>query len=223
MSGFSNRGAGERKIYANIFKGKFTLQAKGPGKDEHGTEAVMRTNKNNAEVWEYHYGSLSGELESIKAEKNDTLKAWQYILSVRIIAGPLVTINVSADSRYGDSLAQRINNLKIGPITLNPYDFTDKEGKKSTGISILQDGAKVAASITTENPQGRPQTDPKVRLDEDEYKAHSILVRKFYRELVIKWGESNNPKEAASASVPSNVVEDPLAEFEQTDADDLPF
>jgi hypothetical protein len=230
MSGFSN-GGGERKIYASIIKGNFALKAPGPDAvDEHGTKATKRLDKNGKEVFEFVYEKLSGVLEKVEVKKDDKY-GWQFLVYVRIVAGPLVCINVSADSKYGDALATRIQNFKINEeIGINPFDFTNKEGKKQVGISFSQNGEKIPAVITKDTPNGRPAPSSD-KMDEDEWKAYMIIVRKFYRGVVTTWIEKNckpvdapaaqaTPSAGSFAEVRQNAIDNQPS---QEDTDDLPF
>lgn len=173
----------ELKTYVNIFGGKLAVQAK-----EGDEFAISRTNKNNKVVWEKHYPDLTGILESVIVNKNEHLKAWEYVIHLSDI-GMHYYISIPAESRYGDNFAKKAPNLKFKQeLTIKPYDFEDKkDGKKRIGVGLLQDGfpdRKVPLFYTKETPHGMPVLTEKV--DEEAYKIHTIQLNKFLRETVEK-------------------------------------
>lgn len=214
----------QKKIYANIFSGKISVQAK---EGEEG--AISRVNKNNKTVWEKHYPSITGILESIEVRKNEHLKAYEYVLHLSDV-GEHYYLSIPADSKYGDTFAKKVPNLKFGiKLTVKPYDFTDKENKKRTGINLLQSGwpeDKVPYFFTKENPAGMPWLESQV--DEEEYKIFKLQLGKFLREAVAKHAEAagnifakkNNANENKASTANSETITDvtPI-----TDNDDLPF
>lgn len=193
-----------RKTYVSIIGGRFAIKAK---EGEEG--AVKRKNKNGDEVWEKVYDSLSGIISSVSVEKNDFLKAFQYVVEVNDV-GDVYTVNIPADSRYGDSFAAKLMNLtKNGLYTMFPYDY-QADGKKNIGIAIYEGpevvkGQGIKPFNSREVPNGMPV--PKRQLEDDEYKAYKIAQRKFFREQVASWGATT------SVSNTNQTKED----------DDLPF
>jgi len=223
MSGFSNKGAGERKIYANIVNGKLAIKAQKEGEvSADGSIAVSRKNKNGVDVYEWLYSDLEAILESVEVEKNDTLKAYFYVVTLQIPAGEKVILQIPADSKFGDNFAIKCDGLKIGEmLKIQPFDFISKDdNRKQVGLSLVQGGVKIPASITKENPKGRPVPSAE-KLDEDEWKAHMLLVRKFYRNHVTAWATQNGAPKSAPNSLEevrqaaiNNEIEEDL---------DLPF
>lgn len=219
----------ESKIYVNVVGGKLAIRAKDAAqKAADGTIATTRISENKTtgekkEVHEFIYDELSGRLESIKCEKNETLQAYQYILTLDDI-GSKYSLSIPADSKYGDSLAVKMPNLLKGSmLVVKPYDFEDKKElnphtgkpKRVVGIAINQDGEKVGPYYTKENPNGRPLTE-EGQMDEDEWKIYMLKLRKFYRAEAAKWAEKNSVSAEASSPSP--------APFSEDDADDqLPF
>lgn len=220
MSGFSNRSAGDRKIFANIVAGKLALKAsKADDVSADGTPATTRINKNQVEVYEFLYSDLEAIFEGVKVERSEQLKSYSYQVMMRIPAGELVIITIPADSKYGDSFAQKLHNIKIGQLLrVQPYDFIAKDGKKQVGVSLVQNGEKIAPYFTKEDPKGRPQPSAE-KLDEDEWKAYMILLRKFYRNQVEAYNQKNAPvvKERTIEDVRKEAIDNVLED------DDLPF
>ena len=172
------------KTYVNIIGGKFAIKTK------EGTEgAVSRVNKNKETVWEKIYDSLTGVLLSVKVERNEGLKSYQYTLEVSDV-GDMYYVNIPCESRYGDSLATKLPKLEKNMVyTFMPYEFQSSD-MKNIGIAIYEGtevvkGQGIKPHFTKEEPNGMPV--PKRQLDEDEYKAYQITKRKFLRDVVAGW------------------------------------
>lgn len=210
MGGFGQPHNNQLKTYVNIFGGNLSIQAK---EGEEG--AISRENKNKKIVWEKHYPDLTGILESIEVRKNEHLKAHEYVVHLSDM-GMHYYLSIPCESRYGDSFAKRALNLKFGKeITIKPYDFVDKESnKKRTGIGMIQDGVKIEAYFTKENPQGMPMLTEKV--DEEAYKIHNIQLNKFLREAVEQFAK---PKDVPVKPENNSTGND----FKDNGNDPLPF
>lgn len=187
----------ELKTFVNIFGGQLAVNVK-----EGDEDAISRVNKKEKTVWEKYYPDLNGILESIEVRKNDFLKAWEYVVHVSDM-GMHYYISIPTDSRYGDNFARKVPNLKFATdFTIKPYDFEDKEsGKKRTGISLMQNGVKIEAFYTMDNPQGMPMLTEKV--EEELYKIHTIQLNKFLREAVEKHCK---PKDVSAENVTPPVT-----------------
>lgn len=210
----------QKKTYANIFSGKISVQAK---EGEEG--AVSRTNKNNKTVWEKHYPSITGILESIEVRKNEYLKAYEYVVHLSDV-GEHYYLSIPVDSKYGDTFAKKVPNLKFGiEVTVKPYDFTDKENKKRAGINLLQSGwpeDKVPYFFTKENPAGMPWLDEQV--DEEEYKIFKLQLGKFLREAVAKHAEAAGKSvKTPETSIKEQVIAKNEVKFDDNTSQDLPF
>lgn len=207
-------------VYVSVLKGSLTTRAK-----ENEAGAVKRENKNGVIVWEHHHkNGVSGVLQNITAAKNPRIdkNPWEFIIELRD-ATTKFKISIPADSRYGDDLACKIPSLEYGVQTVvKPFDFEDKENKekKITGISFIQDGAKVPRFITKENPMGRPVLEKEV--DDDEYKIFQLQVRKFYREMVL---HHSNTEKGVPAQISTAATETASSQAPPPagDEDDLPF
>lgn len=205
--GTNNR---ELKTYVNIFGGNLSIQAK---EGEEG--AISRENKNKKTVWEKHYPDLTGILESIEVNKNEHLKAWEYVVHLSDM-GMHYYLSIPCESRYGENFAKKALNLKFGKdLTIKPFDFVDKDNKKRIGVSLLQDGhpeRKVPMYFTKEDPKGLPVLLEKV--DEEAYKIHNIQLNKFLREAVEAFAK---PKDVPAENTAPPITNTPDGN------DSLPF
>lgn len=208
MGGFGQPHNNQLKTYVNIFGGNLSIQAK-----EGDEGAVSRKNKKDVTVWEKHYPDLTGILESIEVKKNEHLKVWEYVVHLSDV-GMHYYLSIPCESRYGENFAKKALNLKFGQdLTVKPFDFVDKEGKKRIGVSLLQDGhleRKVPMYFTKEDPKGLPVLLEKV--DEEAYKIHNIQLNKFLREAVEAFAK---PKDVPAENTNTTV--------ETKDDSGLPF
>lgn len=192
-----------RKTYVSIVGGRFAIKAK-----EGDEGAVSRKNKNGDLVWEKVYDTLTGIISSVSVEKNDFLKAFQYVVEINDV-GDVYTVNIPVESRYGDSFAAKLPNLEQdGLYTLFPYEY-QADGKKNIGIAIYEGpevvkGQGIKPYNTKDTPNGMPV--PKRQLEDDEYKAYKIAQRKFFRDQVGSWGakpvDTSNVKQAEEDDLP---------------------
>lgn len=230
MSAFGNE---ERtlKTYASINNGKITVRAKdqnatGPnGAKPKSREITDKQTGEKRTIHEFIYDFLKGELTSVKIVKHEKF-GWQYIIELSNV-GDNIELTIPADSKYGDSFVTKLPNLKLGTYyTIKPYNFEDKEKRnkkgepvKQIGVTILIDGdkdKKVQPAFTKEN-QGNKPLPTSDNMDEDDYKAYMITLRKFYRSLVDQFNAANvsAPKPATNADKDSTSWID--------DTDDLPY
>lgn len=174
-------GGSERKVYLNIFNGKFVVRS-----DENDAQAVSRTNKNGSTVWERHYDKMTNcILESAKIVQVENMGA-QIKLAV-VSDGELYEIGFSVDSKYGSSFLWKASFIDVSKkFDITPYSFTDKEGKNMTGFNILQDGVKVATTFAEgEVPTGVKKGNEALGYKWDFSDRTNFLVEKF-----LPWAKS---------------------------------
>lgn len=240
--GLSNHNQSAPKTFINIVGGRLAVKAK--SKDDvspSGVQAKTRisTNKSTGEQKEVHefiYNDVSGILESVVVEKNETLKAYQYLITIDDV-GDKYVISIPADSKYGDSFVTKLMNVKKGEyIKIAPYDFEDAKkpnphtGKpqRLVGVTIIQNDVKIQPYYIKETPNGRPVPESE-NMDEDDFKSYMIKVRKFYRGQVDVWnlkeGQIEQPKPEPQSEKPSlnaPKINEPES-ISDLDSDNLPF
>lgn len=231
MSAFGNE---ERtsKTYASINAGKITVRAKdqnaiGPnGAKPKSREITDKQTGEKRTIHEFIYDFLKGNLTSVKILKHEKF-GWQYIIELSNV-GDDIELTIPADSKYGDSFVTKLPNLKLGAYySIKPYNFEDKEKRnkkgepvKQIGVTILIDGdkdKKVQPAFTKEN-QGNKPLPTSDNMDEDDYKAYMITLRKFYRSLVDQFNAAN-----VSAPKPEQNNTPAPAPSGNGQEDDLPF
>jgi len=144
---------GDGGVFLSIADGKLVQQHKEPRRDVTTT----RITKTGKTVHEEKFDYIEGKLFSLKTKENDYGK--QYILGVQD-GDDKFYINISYSSRYATSFLKALPNIDASkPVKLMPWSMTDKNDatKKITGITMWQDGEKIAPFYTKEAPNGLPE------------------------------------------------------------------
>lgn len=210
--GFGQSQSGQKTTYVNIVGGKLAVKAK-----EGDEGAVSRVNKNSITVWEMQYPNLTGAIVGVECKENEKLGAMEYVISIDDVGTPY-KLSIPQDSKYGDSFADKLLNLKLRSVySFIPYDFEDKEsGKKRTGISICEGspkGNKVASYYTKDDPKDKPQ--PKETMRTNDWKRYNIDLREFYQKVVDDFNAINAKPKSGNTNTQSATSQD--------DGSDLPF
>ena len=174
------------------------------------------------DVWEMHFENVEGRLTSIEVEETDFGKKYKLVLNY---VGELHQVNFPVESKYGDSLMNKIGSIDpTKDITIKCYSFTPKgESKKKEGINIFQNGVKLPYYFTQEEPKGKPAPDE--NMDADDWKIYNIKARKFYAAFVKDLDaklKSTKPAEFAK-DVKAPVINEKAAQTTEDDDSDLPF
>lgn len=144
---------GDGGLYLNISDGKLVQQHKEAVKDVTTT----RTTKTGKTVHEEKFDYIEGILISLKTKENDYGK--QYILGIQDGESKFY-INISYSSRYATSFLKALPNInRDEPVKLMPWAMVDKNDptKKITGVTMWQNGEKIAPAYTKESPNGLPE------------------------------------------------------------------
>lgn len=173
--GLTNRNE-NRKTYLNIVGGKIARRVK-----EGDEGAVKRySEKKQEDLYERYYDELSGIIRRLEIEESDYGKNLKVTISD---IGEDYVLNIPVESKFFDSFCAKIKSANLNAsLTLIPYSFTDKEGKKLSGMNIYQDGEKLPYFYSKEDPKGKPM--PEGELDDDEWKIFKIKERKFYTAMI---------------------------------------
>lgn len=150
MSGLQNYGDGG--VFLSVADGKLVRSFK--EKNDNTEERITKTGKL---VHEQKFDFIVGKFTDLKTRENEYGK--QYILTV-IAEGKKFLLNISYSSRYATSLLKCLPNLDIEKeVKLQPWAMIDKNDptKKVTGITLWQDGEKIAPLYTRDTPHGLPQ------------------------------------------------------------------
>lgn len=148
--GLSNLG-GANTIYLSVADGNLVRQHKQA--NERTTERLTKTGKL---VFEERFKDLTANLESIQTRTNEYGTQWQLFFKD---ADSNYVIALPYSSRYASSFLKALPNVDINKeIRFMPWAMKDKNDatKTITGITLYQDGNKVAPYYTKEDPKGLP-------------------------------------------------------------------
>lgn len=158
------------KTFATIVGGKIRVKV------EEGTEEAVKreyeTPRGDKGVkYELIYDNLDGVISNIRLDQKD----WGKMLNVTIDG---VTLSLNVASRYAQDLMKRFPALNLHKeLQLVPYDFTDKEGKQRSGLTVYQ-GEKINSYYQNgkEYTNGMPEPD---KGDDTNWKIYFLQVEEF--------------------------------------------
>jgi hypothetical protein len=149
--GLSNLG-GANTIYLSVADGNLVRQHKQA--NERTSERLTKTGKL---VFEERFKDLVAKLDNIQTRTNDYGTQWQLFFSD---ADGNYVVSLPYSSRYASSFLKALPNIDISKeIKFMPWAMKDKMDatKTITGITLYQDGQKIAPYYTKEDPKGLPQ------------------------------------------------------------------
>jgi hypothetical protein len=147
----SNLG-GVNTTYLSVADGNLVRQHKQA--NERTTERLTKTGKL---VFEERFKDLSAKLDGIATRENDYGKQWQIKFQDQ---GDFYIVSLPYSSRYASSFLKVLPNIDLSKeIRFMPWAMKDKNDptKTITGITMYQDGEKLAPYYTKEDPKGLPQ------------------------------------------------------------------
>lgn len=173
-----------KKFLTVLADGKF--HQKVPSGTAGAVERVIEKDDLTQEVvTELIHDSVSGLITNAYIEDGQFGKN----LKIEIDGDGVISLNMK--SQYAESFLRRLPNITIsGKVSLSPYNFTNKEGKKYKGITITQNEEKLqdhyydAANKKVAN--GMPEKD-----SEEEWDEYFTGVRKFLTQEFKKISEKN--------------------------------
>lgn len=147
----SNLG-GVNTTYLSVADGNLVRQHKQA--NERTTERLTKTGKL---VFEERFKDLTAKLDGITTRENDYGKQWQLKFQDQ---GDYYVISLPYSSRYASSFLKVLPNIDLSKeIRFMPWAMKDKMDatKTITGITLYQNGEKIAPYYTKEDPKGLPQ------------------------------------------------------------------
>jgi hypothetical protein len=142
----------ESAIYLSIRNGKVFRYSK---TQEEGTIAIK--NKEGVERFYFVYDYVDGIVTSIKTKKETFAGQEKTFLVVTLTdEGENFNIEIDMKSNYFQSFANAVINGDVNkPYKLIPT-MKEVDGKKNTGMIIMQDGNAIKWKYTKENPGEMP-------------------------------------------------------------------
>jgi hypothetical protein len=143
---------GVNTTYLSVADGNLVRQHKQA--TERTTERLTKTGKL---VFEERFKDLTAKLDGIATRENDYGKQWQIKFQDQ---GDFYIVSLPYSSRYASSFLKVLPNIDLSKeIRFMPWAMKDKNDptKTITGITMYQDGEKLASYYTKEDPKGLPQ------------------------------------------------------------------
>jgi len=143
---------GVNTTYLNVADGNLVRQHKQP--NERTSERLTKTGKL---VYEERFKDLTAKLETINTRTNDYGTQWQLYFTD---GDDSYVVSLPYSSRYASSFLKALPNVDVNKVLrFMPWAMKDKldATKTITGITLYQDGEKIAPAYTKENPNGLPQ------------------------------------------------------------------
>ena len=188
--------------------------------------AIKRTIKKDGKpdkvMFEQVNKGLRGVIESVEARDGQFGRQ----LYIAITDGiERFYLQVAWDSSYSRSFLERLPGIDLSKdVDIIPYSFTDKKGKKRSGITLNQDGVKIPSYFREYNEDftssthsyGYPEGGDD--METDDWKILGIQQMKFLKSKVVDafpFFEFEGATEGATEGVNPKVDDKPK--------DDLPF
>lgn len=153
-------------------------------KSDKGTPgAVLREFTNpqtgeKGEVWEVVYPGWSGIVRDVTFYEGDGFESLNVVFDD-------ITLSMNSDSRYAsDFLKKYASADRHSEITVTPYDFVTEDGKKKTGLTIVQDEEKLPDHFSFKDEKGWQQRDGYPAYDgttKEDWKIYLLQVKKFLK------------------------------------------
>jgi len=180
---------GVNTTYLSVADGNLVRQHKQA--TERTTERITKTGKL---VYEERFKDLTAKLVKIDTKENDYGKQWQLSFTDGEVT---YIVSLPFSSRYASSFLKALPNVNLyKEVRFMPWAMKDKQDatKTITGITLYQDGEKIAPAYTKENPNGLPQM-VKIKVKGKEQWDDSDMMQ-FLEQMAFKLfadANDNNP------------------------------
>lgn len=169
--------------YLQIIKGqlKQKVEEGTPGAEKREYELKDGT---KGEKWEIPYDGWMGKIKELRIKEKDFGDVLDVVFDDAILS-------ISMDSRYFADFVKKFASANPNEeISINPYDFTGDDGKRKTGLSMVQNNEKLKDYFESFKDGKFLYGFPKPEGDErtsDDWKIYFLKVKKFLK----KWLEEN--------------------------------
>lgn len=171
MDGLDNTGGG--KTIVNTFKGKFAIKS-----NSDNPKAISRLNKNNVQVYEEHYDTVTGFLVGIERYESDEYGySWNFELLTE--KGNKLIINLPYSGRTTMGVFSRLPNLKTDKISRLRIFYFEAEDKASLIVQQKDDKGiwkEVPRHWTKEDPKELPELEQVMRNNKMEWDASKRMA-----------------------------------------------
>lgn len=165
--------SGDGRIFINTYKGKFTKKV-----SADTTGAIKRTNKNNVEIYELQFNTISDcMLQKIEKYDNPDYGFQWNIYLAHTKSDETYKVSLPYSGRMTMGLFLRLPNIDISKaMTFIMYYFPDKN---KVALVIYQNQVKIPVFWTEDNPGDLPQL---VEFMKDGKQAWDSTARMVYLE-----------------------------------------
>lgn len=187
----SNLG-GVNTTYLSVADGNLVRQHK-----QANAQTTERITKTGKLVFEERFKDLTAKLDGISTRENDYGKQWQLRFQD---GGDYYVISLPYSSRYASSFLKVLPNLDLSKeVRFMPWAMKDKldATKTITGITLYQDGEKLAPYYTKDDPKGLPQM-VKIKVKGKEQWDDSDMMSYLENMALNLFEQSNNDLSTAS-------------------------
>jgi len=180
---------GVNTTYLSVADGNLVRQHKQA--NERTTERLTKTGKL---VFEERFKDLTAKLQNITTRTNDYGTQWQLEFTD---GDATYIVSLPYSSRYSSSFLKSLPNVDVSKeLRFMPWAMKDKQDatKTITGVTLYQDGEKIAPAYTKENPNGLPQM-VKIKVKGKEQWDDSDMMQ-FLEQMAFKLfadANDNNP------------------------------
>ena len=203
----------DNKTYLTIVQGTLSQQVK-EGTPNSEKRVYEKKDGSTGEKWELKFKSVSGVISKMEIKDSDF---GEQLIIVISDAGEFFQLQLPLTSNYFTDFGRKLPNIQLQyPVTISPYDFTTKEGKKKTGMTISQEGVKLENyyydPVGKKNLHGFPSPKNNGKgFDSDDWKMYFIEVKKFMKKKV---------QEVIStmASIPVPVPSEPVVSNDEKES-----
>lgn len=180
---------GVNTTYLSVADGNLVRQHK-----QANAQTTERLTKTGKLVYEERFKDLTAKLDNITTRTNDYGTQWQ----LHFTDGDAnYVVSLPYSSRYASSFLKALPNIDVSKeVRFMPWAMKDKQDatKTITGITLYQDGEKIAPAYTKENPNGLPQM-VKIKVKGKEQWDDSDMMQ-FLEQMAFKLyadANDNNP------------------------------
>lgn len=208
-------GKNTNALYFSVRNGKVTRYSK---TQEDGTTVIPT--KDGSPRFYFVYDFIEGTINGFKTREDEIMGQKKLFLQISMSDGDEnYFVEIDVDSNYFQSFALTILNANPDqPLRLAPF-MKEEDGKKKTGMFVVQNGAPLKFKYTKANPGNLPDIEVTKNKQGKVVDIDRDARNKFLFEELNKWVDAAIFS-GRTAATP--VHSEPMQE-ETDDLDDLPF
>ena len=204
-------GTRSNSLYFSVRNGKVMRYSK---TQEQGTTVIP--NKDGQARYYFVYDYIEGLITGFRTKEDEIMGQKKLFFQIQMDDnGETYTIEIDSDSNYFQSFAMTVLNADVNqPVKLSPF-MKEEEGKKKSGMFVLQFDKPMKYKYTKDNPGDLPGIEITKNKQGKIVDIDREQRNKFLFEELNKWISSGITVDR-SLSEPTTTVLDDLE-------DDLPF